>query len=511
MTSIGTIIKEIIIPHRKGNIRLNPEFAVLDDAHIQGFLLEGQFSTTLTSKQKLSLLQILRKNRPAFSIGEEPLGKIRGHDIELYLDVEIAYPPILRRPPYPASLETRKEIEKHINELLDMDVIRKIGHNEIVEITTPVLITWRDGKSRMCGDFTALNNYTKADRYPVPRIPPALDKLPKSKYVTKMDVMKGFHQNEVKPHSMKSLRIICHMGIYEYTRMPFGIKNAPAYFQKMMDTIFKDEILEGWMVVYIDEIIIYSETWKDHVQYIDRGLKLLALGHKVSGLSLEIDQNKGAAVLQKPVPRNIKEIQSFLGFASYYRNHINNFAHITSSLYNLCSKDVAFEITKERRDAYERMKYELTNAPVIILPYFELPFRLYIDSACSQGLGAALHQRQTVDGEPREGVICYISRQLKYSEARYGATQTECLCLVWALEKLHYYLKGEVFEVYTDYTALKSLLNMKNTNRHMLRWQISIQEYRWNITIIYKEGKSHTSADGLSRWPLDNVKNKPSS
>ncbi|MBW0525464.1 hypothetical protein O181_065179 [Austropuccinia psidii MF-1] len=212
MNSIGTIIKELIIPHRKGNIRLNPEFVVLDDSHIQGFLLgkdyqrmygidiynsknrhitigtnkekkfsldiyqisakdpleellikfrEGQFSTTLISKQKLSLLKMLRKNRPPFAIGEEPLGKIRGHDIELYLDVKRPYPPMLRRPTYPASLETRKEIEKHINELLDMNVIRKIGHNEIVEITTPVLFTWNDGKSRLCRDFRALNNYTK--------------------------------------------------------------------------------------------------------------------------------------------------------------------------------------------------------------------------------------------------------------------------------------------------------------------------------------------------------------
>ncbi|MBW0573938.1 hypothetical protein O181_113653 [Austropuccinia psidii MF-1] len=121
---------------------------------------------------------------------------------------------MLRRPPYPASLETRKEIEKHINELLDMDVIRKIGHNEIVEITTPVLITWHDGKSRLCGDFRALNNYTNADRYPIPRVPHALDKLAKAKYITKMDCMKGFHRNGVKPNSMKLLRVICHMGIY---------------------------------------------------------------------------------------------------------------------------------------------------------------------------------------------------------------------------------------------------------------------------------------------------------
>ncbi|MBW0546468.1 hypothetical protein O181_086183 [Austropuccinia psidii MF-1] len=122
---------------------------------------------------------MLRKNRPEFAIGEEPPGKIRGHDIEIYLDVERPSPPMLRRPPYLESLETRKEIEKHINELLEMDFIRKIGHNEIVEITTPVLITWNDGKSRLCGDFRALNNYTKADRYPIPRIPHALDKLVK--------------------------------------------------------------------------------------------------------------------------------------------------------------------------------------------------------------------------------------------------------------------------------------------------------------------------------------------
>ncbi|MBW0541985.1 hypothetical protein O181_081700 [Austropuccinia psidii MF-1] len=130
---------------------------------------------------------MLRKNRSAFAIGEEPLGKIKGHNIELYLDVERPYPPIVRRPPYPASLETRKEIEKHINEPLEMDVIRKIGHNEIVEIITPVLITWHDGKSRLCGDFRALNNYRKVDRYPIPRIPHSLDKLAKETYITKMD------------------------------------------------------------------------------------------------------------------------------------------------------------------------------------------------------------------------------------------------------------------------------------------------------------------------------------
>ncbi|MBW0469867.1 hypothetical protein O181_009582 [Austropuccinia psidii MF-1] len=202
--------------------------------------------------------------------------------------------------------------------------------------------------------------------------------------------MKGFYHNGVKPNSMKVLRIICHMGIYEYTGMPFGIKNAPTHFQRMMDTTFKEEILEGLMVVSIDDIIVYSGTWEDYVQYIDSVLskctstnmrillkkcnlgqqELLALGHKVSGLIMAIDQNKVAAVLQNPVPKNIKELQYFLVFASYHRNHIIDFAHITSSLYRLCSKNVVFETNKESRDAYERIKHELTNAPVLILPDF---------------------------------------------------------------------------------------------------------------------------------------------
>ncbi|MBW0490799.1 hypothetical protein O181_030514 [Austropuccinia psidii MF-1] len=153
-----------------------------------------------------------------------------------------------------------------------MDVIRKIGHNKIVEVTIPVVITWHNDKFILYGDFRALNNYTKFDRYPIPRIPHALDKLEKAKYITKMHFIKGLHQNGFKQNSIKLLRIICHMGIYEYTRMPIGINNAPPHFQRMMDEIFQEEIMEGWMVVYVDHIFIYPETWEDHMLYIDRVL-----------------------------------------------------------------------------------------------------------------------------------------------------------------------------------------------------------------------------------------------
>ncbi|MBW0466793.1 hypothetical protein O181_006508 [Austropuccinia psidii MF-1] len=164
-----------------------------------------------------------------------------------------------------------------------MHLIRKIGHNEIVEGTTPVLITWNYGMSRLFRDFRALNNYSKAECFPIPIILHTLENLEKAKYITKMDCMKGFYQNEVKLNSMKLIRIICHMNIYEYTRMELGIENAPFHFQRMMDTIFQHEILESLMLVYIDDIIIHSESLEYHVHYIDRVLsKCTPINLKVS-------------------------------------------------------------------------------------------------------------------------------------------------------------------------------------------------------------------------------------
>ncbi|MBW0517405.1 hypothetical protein O181_057120 [Austropuccinia psidii MF-1] len=236
--------------------------------------------------------------------------------------------------------------------------------------------------------------------------------------------------------------------------------------------------------------------------------ELNALGHVVSGLSLGTDKNKAAAVFLKPMPQNKKEIQSFLGFARYYRKHIKDFASIARPLYKLCDKDTVFKMTVDRVKAFDSLREALTTAPLLLMPEFKFPFKLYID-ASGDGLGAALHQVQIINDKPVERPICFISRQIKPTEARYGASQMECLCLVWALEKLNYFLEGCVFEVITDCTAVKSLLNMKKPNRHMLRWQIAIQEYRGNMTIVHKDGNVHKNADGLSRWPLPNDIDNP--
>ncbi|MBW0507621.1 hypothetical protein O181_047336 [Austropuccinia psidii MF-1] len=161
-------------------------------------------------------------------------------------------------------------------------------------------------------------------------------------------------------------------------------------------------------------------------------------------------------------------------------------------------------MTQEIIEAYEKIRKSLTEEPLLLIPEWNIPFKLYID-ACVDGLGAALHQVQTIDYKPTEGQVCYISRQIKPTKARYGAIQMECLCLVWALEKLHYHLDGSGFEVIADCHAVKSILNMKAPNRHMLRWQIDIQEYRVNMSIVHKAENIHKIADGLSRWELANT------
>ncbi|MBW0555016.1 hypothetical protein O181_094731 [Austropuccinia psidii MF-1] len=202
--------------------------------------------------------------------------------------------------------------------------------------------------------------------------------------------------------------------------------------------------------------MVCSKTWEEHIYRLSRVLtklqsfnikisskkfhfgfkELKALGHVVSGLSLGIDKDKVAEVLLKPMPQNKKEIKSFLGFAGYYRQHIKDFPSIARPLYELCDKDTVFEMTVERVKAFESLRQALTTPPLLLMPDFKLPFKLYI-YASGDGLGAALHQVHIIHDKPVEGPICFISKQIKPIEARYGASQMECLCLVWALEKLN--------------------------------------------------------------------------
>ncbi|MBW0551853.1 hypothetical protein O181_091568 [Austropuccinia psidii MF-1] len=250
--------------------------------------------------------------------------------------------------------------------------------------------------------------------------------------------LKGFHKNVLAPKTRKLLRIITYCGIYEYPRIPFGIKNSPSHYQRTMNTIFPTKLPEGWLIIYIDDTIICSDSWSLHLERLARVLdkakgvnmkislkkfnfcfeELKALGNIVSGLSLGIDKNKVAEVLPKTIPQNKKEMMSFLGFASYYRKHLKDFAIIAKSLYKIYDQQIVFEMTQERIESYEKVRKALTKAPLLLMPDWNIPFKLCID-ACGDGLGEALNQVQIIDDKPTEGPVCYISRQIKLTEARW--------------------------------------------------------------------------------------------
>ncbi|MBW0537348.1 hypothetical protein O181_077063 [Austropuccinia psidii MF-1] len=319
-------------------------------------LNEAEISLHLTYSQENELSSLLYDHKEPFSSDKEPLGAIVGHDIDIILNIERLYPPLLRRPAYSESPKSREALEIHIQKLLDLVVIRKVGHNEEVEITKPVIVAWHSRKSRMVGDFRALNSYTVLDRCPIPKIQISLTQISQAVLITTMYALGVFHQNVVTPRARNYLRIVVHSGVYEYLRIPFGIKNAPSHFQRLMYEIFLEELSEGWLIIYIDDIIVCCKPWEEHMYRLSRILttiqsvimkislkkchfgfeELKALGHVVSGLSLGIDKDKVAAVLLKPMPQNKKEIQSFLGFEGYYRQHIKDFASIARPLSKLC-------------------------------------------------------------------------------------------------------------------------------------------------------------------------------
>ncbi|MBW0512800.1 hypothetical protein O181_052515, partial [Austropuccinia psidii MF-1] len=222
-------------------------------------LFEAQINPSLSPKMRHDLIDVLYTHKNAFASDNKPLGTIKGHEVYITLNIDRPYPSVLRRPAYPASPRAREALEKHIQELIQLGVLRKVGQNEDVEVTTPVIIAWNNDKSRMVGDFRALNTYTTPDRYPIPRIQETWTQLSKDKYITSKDALKGFHQNVLMPKTRKLLRIITHCGNYEYLRMPFGIKNSPSHYQRMMNTIFPTELSGRWLIIYIDVIIICSD------------------------------------------------------------------------------------------------------------------------------------------------------------------------------------------------------------------------------------------------------------
>lgn len=474
---------------------------------------------TLTARFKDRLTSVFHRFPMALAHGTHQLGACPEYQLEIDLQLPDIFPTGLCKRAYPASPKAISEMDKQLDELLALGVIRSSSS----PFSAPGLMVFKP-KPRLVVDYKILNSFTIGISHPMPKISEAITHLRDAKYISALDLNKGFHQIRVHPDHVNKTAFATHRGLFEYLRMPFGLKNAPAIFQRTMESIFSSEIRKGWLIIYIDDIVIASLTEDDHIEHLATVLSLLdsaqltvnpkkcrigftelhALGHKVSGLQMCISDNHVAAVENWPAPRDIKALRQWLGFAGFQSSKIPNFSQTAKPLYELLKKDTPFQWTIDRQRAFEKLKKLLLEMPLVSLPITDVPYELYLD-ACFEGLGAALLQKQGLNTVP----ICFISRQLKDSETRYGATQLECLALVWALEKLYFYLDGANFTVYTDCQAIISLLNLKTPSRHMLRWQLAIQEFRNGMTIRHRPGKLNVLADALSRAALPNTPDNP--
>ncbi|MBW0501840.1 hypothetical protein O181_041555 [Austropuccinia psidii MF-1] len=240
------------------------------DEFVDNQLAEAQINPLSSPKMRNELIDVLYTYKKAFASDNESLGAIKGHKAYITLNIDRPYPSVLRRPADSARPRAREALEKHIQELIQLGVLRKVGHNEEVEVTTPVTIAWNDDNSSMVEDFGALNTYTIPDRYLIPRIQETLTQFSKSKYITSMDALKGFHQSVLMPKTRKLLRMITQYGIYEFLRIPFGIGNSQSHYQRMMNTIFPTELSKGWLFIYIYDIIICYDSWSLHHERLER-------------------------------------------------------------------------------------------------------------------------------------------------------------------------------------------------------------------------------------------------
>ncbi|XP_075779191.1 uncharacterized protein LOC142827431 [Pelodiscus sinensis] len=375
-----------------------------------------------------------------------------------------------------------------------------------------VLVPKRDGSVRFCIDFRKVNGISQFDAYPMPRVEELLEGLGRAKYITTLDLSKGYWQIPLEPQDRKKTAFATPFGLFQFRRMPFGLHGAAATFQRVMDQVL--EPMKGYAAAYIDDIAVYSVTWPEHLQHLETVMQALQeagltanprkchfaqrevsyLGYTVGGGQLKPLLGKVEALRNYPPPSTKRQVRGFLGLAGYYRRFVPDFATIAAPLTEL-TKDAhpnKIQWTAQADQAFRELKRRLVQAPVLRQPDFERPFSLYTD-ASECGLGAVLAQDH--DGE--EHPILYLSRKLLPRERNYATIEKEALAVKWAIETLRYYLWGNKFKLITDHAPLVWLNSMKNSNPRLTRWYMALQPYRFDVE--YRAGKKHQNADFFSR------------
>ena len=422
-----------------------------------------------------------------------------------------------RQRPYPLNPALTAVQVTEINKLLAAGIITPSTSSWSAPA---IMVKKPDSSYRMCIDYRRLNNLTEKDVYPLPRINDMLHSLNGARYMSTVDLRKGFYQVPVAESDRHLTAFSTTWGHFEFTRMPFGLTNAPATFQRFMDAVLSG-MVPFICMVYIDDIFIYSRSIEDHVRDLTRVLQaidnanlhlnpakchfgfseLKFLGHIVGRDGLRPNPDTVQSVLEFPQPTSRTEVQRFLGMANYYRGFIKNFSDIAEPLNRLTrgGQGSKFVFTDECVQSLEALKAALTRAPVLGYADYGKPFILRTDASLT-GWGAVLQQPYSDDPTGARVVIAYASRTLTPAERNYSATEREALAVVSAIKHFRIYLTATKFTIETDHAALSSLFDSKSKSGRIERWSLFLQEY--DYVIRHRPGSAMRDADFLSRAPL---------
>ncbi|KAK1573214.1 hypothetical protein QYE76_017684, partial [Lolium multiflorum] len=408
------------------------------------------------------------------------------------------------RAPYRTNPEETKEIQKQVQALLDKGYIRI----SLSPCAVPViLVPKKDGTWRMCVDCRAINNITIRYRHPIPRLEDMLDELSGAAVFSKIDLRSGYHQIRMKEGDEWKTAFKTKFGLYEWLVMPFGLTNAPSTFMRLMNHVLRD-FIGKFVVVYFDDILIYSRNESDHTIHIRHVLqvlrdnklygnlekctfckdKVIFLGYVVSKHGVEVDESKIEAIQNWPTPMNVSQVRSFHGLAGFYRRFVPNFSTIAAPLNDLTKKGVVFEWGAAQDHAFDELKRLLTSAPLLALPDFNKQFEIECD-ASGIGIGGVLMQ----EGRP----IAYFSEKLSGAKLNYPIYDKELYALIRVLEVWQHYLWPKEFIIHSDHEALKYLKAQSTLHKRLAKWVEFIESFPYIIK--HKKGKDNIVADALSR------------
>ncbi|GFT14405.1 retrovirus-related Pol polyprotein from transposon 297 [Trichonephila clavipes] len=386
------------------------------------------------------------------------------HEIQLVSDQPV------RTKPYRMSHRQNEILKNEINRMLKLGII-EVGESDYM---SPMILVEVAGKEpRPCIDYRKLNGIIRTEYFPLPNIEERVEKVSAAKFITVFDLSKGYWQIPLSKTAQRYAAFCTSFGTYRPLRMSFGLKNAPYFFSKLMAELLNG--LEDFVVPYLDDIAIFSDTWESHIKHMETGFRTPS-------------EIKVQAVLELPTPRTKTQIRAFLGLAGYYQKYINLFSVIAAPLTDALkgrAKKGEITWTTECENAFRELKGKLIDKPVLYAPNFEREFIVQTD-ASNAGMGAVLTQL-TEQGE--EHPILYLSKKFSEVEKRYCTTEKECASIVFAMKRLHYYLDGNSFLAMTDHNPLVWLNRNVSSNPRLTRWALALQPY--NFRIVHRSGKSH--------------------